>query len=178
LKHNFLLSGYFKKRGYEDSADLGANRIAELPQGTPQKTFTYAARQLFDGRDSAKMKDEKALKDAGAFLAQNQFGVAVVVVSSGMDGDAQKDLVLTEARAMVIRAYLVENFGFDDSQLKTLGMGKQAGTNPDADWGSIRILIFPTGTEIPPDAELPAAASAGIASGQPVPSSAELAPKQ
>jgi phospholipid/cholesterol/gamma-HCH transport system substrate-binding protein len=178
LKHNFLLSGYFKKRGYEDSADLGANRIAELPQGTPQKTFTYAARQLFDGRDSAKMKDEKALKDAGAFLAQNQFGVAVVVVSTGMDGDAQKDLVLTEARAMVIRAYLVENFGFDDSQLKTLGMGKQAGTNPDADWGSIRILIFPTGTEIPPDAELPAAASAGIASGQPVPSSAELAPKQ
>ena len=32
LKHNFLLSGYFKKRGYEDSAGLAANRIAELPQ--------------------------------------------------------------------------------------------------------------------------------------------------
>ena len=24
LKHNFLLSGYFKKRGYEDSEDLRA----------------------------------------------------------------------------------------------------------------------------------------------------------
>jgi hypothetical protein len=42
-----------------------------------------------------------------------------------MEGDTQKDLVLTEARAMVVREYLVENFGFDDSQLKTLGMGKQ-----------------------------------------------------
>src|SRR5208283_6150812 len=83
------------------------------------------------------------------FLANNQFGFAVVVVSAGLEGDAQKDLVLTEARAMVVREYLVENFGFDDSQLKTLGLGKQAGSSLDADWGSIQILIFPAGTEIP-----------------------------
>jgi phospholipid/cholesterol/gamma-HCH transport system substrate-binding protein len=156
LKHNFFLSGYFKKRGYEDSADLAANRVAELPQALPEKTFTYAAKQLFDGRDSAKMKDQKTLNDAGDFLAQTQFGVAVVVVSTGMDGDTQKDLVLTEARAMVIREYLVENFGFDDSQLKTLGQGKQAGANLDADWGSIQILIYPAGTEIPADKTAPA----------------------
>ncbi len=49
----------------------------------------------------------------------------MVVVSTGMEGDTRKDFVLTEARAMVVREYLVENFGFDDSQLKTLGMGKQ-----------------------------------------------------
>jgi hypothetical protein len=56
----------------------------------------------------------------------------VVVASAGMEGDTQKDLVLTEARAMVVREYLVENFGFDDSQLKTLGMGKQPDANSDA----------------------------------------------
>ena len=151
LKHNFFLSGYFKKRGYENSADLAANRIVGLPQGTPQKTFTYATKELFDNRDSAKMKNQKSLKAAGDFLAQSQFGVAVVVVSTGMDGDTQKDLVLTEARAMVIREYLVKNFGFDDGQLKTLGLGKQAGTSPNDDWGSIQILIFPAGTEIPAD---------------------------
>lgn len=159
LKHNFFLSGYFKKRGYEDSADLAANRIGGLPQATPQKTFTYAARQLFDDRDTAKMKDEKSLKGAGDYLAQTQFGVAVVVVSTGMDGDTQKDLVLSEARAMVIREYLVENFGFDDSQLKTLGQGKQAGANPDGDWGSIQILIYPAGTEIPAATPAPAVSS-------------------
>jgi phospholipid/cholesterol/gamma-HCH transport system substrate-binding protein len=151
LKHNFFLSGYFKKRGYEDSGDLAANRISGLPPGTPLKVFTYTPKELFDGRDSAKMKNQKSLKAAGDFLTQNPVGVAVVVVSAGMDGDAQKDLVLTEARAMVIREYLVENFGFDDSQLKTLGMGKQTGANLDADWGSIQILIFPAGTEVPTD---------------------------
>lgn len=39
-------------------------------------------------------------------------------------------------RAMVVREYLVENFGFDDSQLKILGMGKRMDTNSNVSWGS------------------------------------------
>jgi phospholipid/cholesterol/gamma-HCH transport system substrate-binding protein len=167
LKHNFFLSGYFKKRGYEDSGDLAANRIGSLPPGAPLKTFTYTAKQLFDTRDSAKLKDKKSLSAGGEFLAQNQFGFAVVVVSSGMEGDSKKEQVLTEARAMVVREYLVENFGFDDSQLKTLGMGKQTGANLDADWGSIQILIFPAGTEMPVD-KLPPASSLPVAESVPL----------
>jgi len=149
MKHNFFLSGYFKKRGYEDSSKLAANRIAALPRGLPEKTFTFEAKKLFDGRDSAKIKDRNSLKDAGDFLAQTQFGVAVIVVATGMQGDTQKGLILTEARAMVIREYLVENFGFDDGQLKTIGMGKQPGPDLDANWGSVQLLIYPTGTELP-----------------------------
>jgi phospholipid/cholesterol/gamma-HCH transport system substrate-binding protein len=156
LKHNFFLSGYFKKRGYEDSADLAANGIGELPQGTPLKTFSYTAKQLFDSSDSAKLKNQKTLGAAGEFLTQNRFGVAVIVVSASMEGDTHKDLLLTEARAMVVREYLVVNFGFDDSQLKTLGLGKQAATNL-GDWGSIQILIYPEGTEVP-TVKMPAAA--------------------
>jgi phospholipid/cholesterol/gamma-HCH transport system substrate-binding protein len=151
LKHNFLLRGYFSKRGYEDSANLGANKVGKLPLGTPMKAFNYKAKDLFDGRDSAKLKNQKSLNAAGEFMAQNQFGVAVVMVSMGLEGDTQKDLILTEARAMVVREYLAANFGFDDTLLRTLGMGKQTGANLDADWGSIQIIIFPTGTEIPAD---------------------------
>jgi outer membrane protein OmpA-like peptidoglycan-associated protein len=167
LKHNFLLSGYFKKRGYADSGDLIANGIGELPQGVPAKSFTYTGRQLFDSRDSAKLRNEKSLDAGGAFLAENRFGVAVVVVSTGMEGDTQKNLVLTQARAMVIREYLVEHFGFDDSQLKTLGMGKQTGSSLDPDWGSIQILIFPAGTLIPAVKEPAAAIPTVIASSRP-----------
>jgi phospholipid/cholesterol/gamma-HCH transport system substrate-binding protein len=177
LKHNFLLSGYFKKRGYNDSAELGANRISGLPTGAPAKTFSFTARQLFDGHDSAKLRDQKSLNAGGEFLAQNQFGFAVVVASTGMEGDTQKDMVLTEARAMVVRNYLVENFGFDDSQLKTLGMGKQTGSTPDADWGSIQILIYPTGTELPADRENPVAFPARMNLDRPVNASVVPTPK-
>ena len=135
LKHNFLLRGYFKSRGYEDSAELGKNEIEELPQGVPIKEFTYSSKQLFDKQGSAELKNQKSLHAGGEFLANNQFGFAVVVVSAGKEGDAQKELVLTEARAMVVREYLVESFGFDDSRLRTLGMGKQADTNSDVGLG-------------------------------------------
>ena len=162
LKHNFLLRGYFNKRGYEDFADLGANGIDGLPQGAPLKAFTFTAKQMFDGRDSAKLKNQKYLNTVGDFLAQNQFGVAIVVASTGIEGDTKKDLVLTEARAMVVRAYLAENFGFDNDLLKTLALGKQTGENLDADWGSIQILIFPSGTAMPPN-KLPPATGLPVA---------------
>ncbi len=155
LKHNVLLRGYFKSRGYEDPSELAKNEIERLPQGTPTKMFTYAAKELFDKHDSAKLKNKKSLNAGGEFLANNQFGFAVVVVSAGMEGDTQRDLVLTEARAMVVRDYLVENFGFDDSQLRTLGTGKQTEDNSTAGWGTVQIFIYPAGTEIPPDKVIP-----------------------
>jgi phospholipid/cholesterol/gamma-HCH transport system substrate-binding protein len=159
LKHNFLLKGYFKKRGYENSADIGADRIESLPVGMPLKTFSFTGKQLFDASDSAKLKNQKSLNSGGEFLAKNQFGIAVVVVSTGMEGDAQKDMVLTEARAMVVRDYLVENFGFDDSELKTLGLGKQTGPDLDSNWGSIQIVVFPQGTTIPGEKQTDASSS-------------------
>ena len=168
LKQNFLLRGYFKKRGYEDSAELAKNQIPSLPGAAPLKTFSYDPKSLFEKIDTAKLKNEGSLSAAGKFLAGNEFGVAVVVVSTGRTGDTEKDLVLTQARAAVIRAYLVGNFGFDDSQLKILGMGKQVTTaadsaapdgatapakasSPGFAWGEIQIVVYPPGTELPAD---------------------------
>ena len=74
-----------------------------------------------------------------------------MVVYAAMTGDTQKDLILTQARAAVIRAYLVGNFGFDDTQLKTLGMGKKPGANTDSGWGEVEIIVYPVGTGIPSD---------------------------
>ncbi|MGC2449082.1 MAG: MlaD family protein [Candidatus Sulfotelmatobacter sp.] len=177
MKHNFFLRGYFKSRGYEDSAELAKNEIERLPQGTPTKEFIYSAKELFDKQDSAKLKNQKSLTAGGQFLIDNQFGFAVVVVSAGMEGDTQKDLVLTEARAMVVREYLVEKFGFDDSQFKTLGMGKQAETNSDAGWGTVQILIYPAGTETPPNKQVQASFAPETTSAQPIQASAGATPK-
>jgi phospholipid/cholesterol/gamma-HCH transport system substrate-binding protein len=177
MKHNFFLRGYFKTRGYEDSAELAKYEIEKLPQGTPTKQFTYSAKQLFDKQDSAKLKNQKSLNAGGEFLANNQFGFAVVVVSTGMEGDTQKDLVLTEARAMVVREYLVEHFGFDDSELKTLGMGKQPGTDSDAGWGTVQIFVYPAGTEIPPNKQTQAGIASQVNSDRPVQASATTTPK-
>jgi len=155
LKHNFLLSGYFKKRGYEDAEDLEENEIGRLPSDAASKTFTYSPGQLFDNRDSVKLHNQKGLNDCGQFLATNQFGYAVIVVSAGMEGDTQKDMILTEVRAVAIRNYLVQHFAFDDSQVKTLGLGKQAAAPSGTGSGTIQILIFTVGSVAPSDKQGP-----------------------
>ena len=171
LKHNFLLSGYFKKRGYEDAEDLAENEIGGLPAGAAAKTFTYSPEQLFDNHDSVKLHNQKALNDGGEFLARNQFGYSVIVVSAGMEGDTQKDMILTEVRAMAVRDYLVQHFAFDDSQVKTLGLGKQAAAPAGTGTGTIQILIFPVGSVAPSDKQ----GSTGVAS-QPAVSSPRVDP--
>jgi phospholipid/cholesterol/gamma-HCH transport system substrate-binding protein len=153
LKHNFFVRGYFKNRGYEDSSELAKDQIATLPTAAPLKTFTIDAKQLFDKQASAKLKNQKVLTAAGDFLSENDFGAAVIVAYTSMEGDTAKDLVLTQGRALVVREYLVENFSFDDTRVKTLGVGKKSDVSPATGWGAVQIVIYPPGTEIPVDAQ-------------------------
>ncbi len=140
LKHNFLLRGFFKKRGYEDADELTKHQISSLPAGPPQKTFDYDGQAIFDKPDTAKLKDKKALADAGQYLQSSKFGLAVVVVSIGMKGETEKDRVLTQARASAVRDFLAQNFRLDDTRIRTIGLGKTDGTG---DAGKVEILVYP-----------------------------------
>jgi len=140
LKHNFLLRGFFKKRGYEDSSDLTKDAIERLPAKPLVQRFEYDARKLFDKPDTAKLKDQKPLNDAGKFLETNLFGLAVVAASTDMKGDSEEDRKLTQARAMVVRDYLVHNFKLDDTRVKTIGLGKSPGSSEP---GMVEILVYP-----------------------------------
>jgi phospholipid/cholesterol/gamma-HCH transport system substrate-binding protein len=137
-KHNFLMSHFFHKRGYEDSADLTKNAIAQLPSEPAMKRFSWNGPKIFEKEDTAKLKDAKALNDAGTFLQANPFGLAVVAGYADK-GDSAQEKILTEARAMVVRDYLVRNFKMDDSRVRTIGLGKSA----DAEGTGVAVLIYP-----------------------------------
>ncbi len=141
VKHNFLLSRFFHKRGYEDSADLTKHQIAQLPAGQPAKRFSLDASKIFDKSDTAKIKDTKSLTEAGSYLQGNPFGLAVVAAYSDMKGDTSEEKILTEARAMVVRDYLVKNFKMDDTKVRTIGLGK----SPKETAAGISVLIYSAG---------------------------------
>ena len=89
--------------------------------------------------DSAKLKNQKTLSEAGKFLEGAPFRLAVVAAYTGMKGDTDKARQLTDARATVVRDYLVQNFRLDDTRIKTLGLGKSR-----SDEGSgVEIVIYP-----------------------------------
>jgi outer membrane protein OmpA-like peptidoglycan-associated protein len=139
LQHNFLLRGYFEKRGYNDTGELKRNAIGRLPAEQPAKEFDYDPQEIFDKSGNAKLKGKKRLDEAGTYLQENKFGLAVVA-SSEATGDVHQARTLTEARAKVVRDYLVQNFRLDDTRIKTIGLGK----NKDASASdTLAILIYP-----------------------------------
>jgi len=123
LKTNILFRGYFKDRGYQDAGDLTRWAIARLPEAPPVRTFSLAARDLFEA-GGARFKGKRSLDPVGADLEQHPFGLVVVQAFSGPKGNQDENLQLTQAQAMVVRSYLVDRFELDDTKLKTLGMGE------------------------------------------------------
>jgi outer membrane protein OmpA-like peptidoglycan-associated protein len=138
LKQNFLLRGFFQRRGYEDASELKSNKISQLPSKRINKEFVYEAKDIFEKSDNAELRNQKAIDEAGKFLEQNKFSLAVVAASDEI-GDTDKDRVLTQARAKVVRDYLVENFKFDDTRVRIIGLGKSL---KDGDASKVEILIY------------------------------------
>jgi len=140
LQSNFLLRGFFQKRGYKETSELKENAISRLPAEKPVKEFEYDTREIFDKADNAKLKNKKSLDQAGKYLEENPFGLAVISDAEAK-GDTAKDRVLSEARAKVIRDYLTANFRVDDKRIKTMGLGK----SQEGEEGSrVEILVYST----------------------------------
>jgi len=150
LQNNFFLRGFFEKRGYSDTAELKEHAIARVPARKPSKEFDFDAKKVFDKPDSAKLKDKRALDEAGQFLEENPFGLAVIA-SSEAKGDTEKLRALTAARAKVVRDYLTENFKVDDKRIKIIGLGK------DKTSETSRLTIF----VYPPTGRAPASSPSG-----------------
>jgi phospholipid/cholesterol/gamma-HCH transport system substrate-binding protein len=147
LKQNWLFRGFFKNRGYQDVTELTKHTIPEIPGQPPSQVFTFDAKNLFNKSNTAKLRNEKSLNRVGEFLETNPFGLVVVTAFQGLAGDSEEDLVLSQARAMVVRQYLVEKFKLDDTRIKTKGFGKgQPGQEGKAD--RIQVLIYSPGVRM------------------------------
>ena len=118
---------------------MTTHAIARLPGRAPVKQFTFDGKDIFSNLDSAKLKNQKALNQVGAFLESNPFGLVVVEANTGKKGAKEDNLKVSEARAMVVRQYLAKNFKVDDSRIKTMGTGESQAAND----GRVMIVVYP-----------------------------------
>jgi outer membrane protein OmpA-like peptidoglycan-associated protein len=141
LKHNWFFRGFFHSRGYFDSSEISRHEILHLPRSEPSMRFVYDGKEIFAKLDSAKLKHEKMLDDAGRYLQAHSFRMAVVVAYNNKEGDADQLKLLTRARAMIVRDYLVKNFSMQDARFKTMGLGENGPHDTDK-YGKVEILIY------------------------------------
>jgi len=147
LKQNFLFRGYFKDRGYLDATELTKWELETIPAAQPMRKFVLASDDLFEKPATVKLKDKQRLNEVGAYLEKNPFSLVLVQAFTGLAGDHDENLVLTQAQAMVVRNYLADKFEFDDSKLKTKGMGEVPATTPgQTHWIEISVYAPEGGT--------------------------------
>ena len=86
---------------------------------------------------------EDHLDPIGQYLQSHPFALAIVVAYTDMRGDSGQDLKLSEARAYVLRKYIVDHFKLQDTLIRTKGLGKQesVGTRPEDD---MEVLVYAT----------------------------------
>jgi hypothetical protein len=67
-----------------------------------------------------------------------------VVISTAMKANSEEDRVLNQARALVVRQYLVEKFKLNNAQLKTKSV-EEGGQNPAQTTERVDVVVYPAG---------------------------------
>jgi phospholipid/cholesterol/gamma-HCH transport system substrate-binding protein len=158
LKHNFLLRGYFKGRGYFDLADLSpaAYRLGALTKGSNrQLTRVWLRSDLLFALEPDPLGDER-LTDAGKagvdtaiapFLEHVASGI-IIVEGYAQEGPLDARYLQSRARAAAVRDYLIGRFQLDPQASGAMALGAESAGSPGgAPWDGVALaVILPKGT--------------------------------
>lgn len=150
LKRNFLVRGFFERRGYFDLQDVTVAQYREgALKGRDRRVLRIwlASGVLFE-RDAAGAEQLSAGGMARLDSAMSQFvryaqGNPFVVegYAQAPTGDAR--YLISRARAEIVREYLMGRFGLDPVSVTTMPMGDEAEDSPAGDhWDGIGLAVF------------------------------------
>lgn len=152
LKHNFLVRGFFNRRGYFNLEDIGVDeyRRGALESNDRRVLRVWvSAEVLFERTDTG----EERLTDAGrqrldsAMAPFLGYPPNTPLVIEGYAGGPTTDsqFVLSRSRALQVRDYLVSKFGLDAGHVATMPMGADAPESPaNGRWEGVALALFPT----------------------------------
>jgi phospholipid/cholesterol/gamma-HCH transport system substrate-binding protein len=157
LKHNFLLRGFFNRRGYFDLDDISP---AAYRQGALTKDGRHLARVwlpsdvLFEpepdrGDDERLTAAGKARLDS-AFAPSLEHAASGVVIVEGyaQHGPPETRFLRSRARASLVRDYLLVKFFLDPQTTGAIPLGADSPGSPGrTPWDGVAIaVILPKGT--------------------------------
>ncbi len=153
LKHNFLLRGFFKSRGYFSlagisPADYLKGRLTE--NGDRRKIRVWLREEvLFEPVPGHP--DQERLSDAGrarldaaiapflTYLADTP----LVVEGYSQAGARAERYLRSRSRAGLVRDYLLERFALDPQNVGDMPLGEQSvGTPGDRPWDGVALAVF------------------------------------
>jgi len=149
LKHNFLLRGFFRHRGYYNLAHLSADAYRKDTFFTnPQNTRAWLpADQILErdsnGTEQLTLRGKNLLDSAVASHGDSIVESPIVIEGYWNDANAPEQLGRSRSRAILVRHYLQYHFQLDASHLGVVAMRSLPPTGLDhATWDGVCIVIL------------------------------------
>ncbi len=162
LKHNFLLRGFFKDRGYFDLAQVSPAdyRRGALTKGSDRRVVRVWLRSdvLFEPaperpEDERLTGSGKAQIDLaiGPFLEHVASGIAVVE-GFAQQGTRDEQYLRSRVRSSIVRDYLIAKFRLDPQATGAIPLSADSPGSPgNSPWDGVALaVIVPKGTLSPP----------------------------
>ena len=150
LKHNFLLRGYFKKRGYFDLEDLSPveYRKGLLENGKRKALRIWlAAPVLFerqpDGTEVLSDGGKARLDSAIATYLRYVPSYPIVIEGYTTEGVTQERFRVARQRARMAREYLLGRYDLPPDATGAIALGDKADGSPNGStWDGVAIALF------------------------------------
>ena len=154
LKHNFLLRGFFKDRGFFNLAEIspGAYRQGALTRSgllTRSARVWLTAAELFEpAPDEAAAErltaDGRTRLDAamGGYLDRSTAAV-LMVEGYAPQGTKDQQYLRARARASLVRDYLLARFSLTPQSTGVMPLGRESAGSPSGQvWDGVALAIF------------------------------------
>jgi phospholipid/cholesterol/gamma-HCH transport system substrate-binding protein len=152
LKHNFLLRGFFNRRGYFDLADISPAeyRKGALTKGNRRPVRIWLRdKVLFDQAAPSVAVERlsatgKARLDSAVAPFLDKLADGVLMVEGFSQPGTQDEQYLTSrTKAALVRNYLIGKFHLDPQATGIMPLGAGSSGSPDGDrWDGIAVTIF------------------------------------
>ena len=154
LKHNFLLRGFFKDRGFFNLAEISpaAYRQGALTRGgllrSASRVWLRTAELLEPAPDDPATErltaDGKARLDAsiGSYLDRSTGGV-LMIEGYAQRGSKDAQYLRSRVRASLVRDYLIAKFGLTPQTTGVMPLGRDSAGSPGGEaWEGVALAIF------------------------------------
>ena len=152
LKHNFLLRGFFRKRGYYSLSGISPDEYRRTPAFTNRanRRVWLSGSELFEtGRNGEEKLSEKGKAMLDSSLTDNgDFAVADPIIIEGYwNGELPADqLGLSRSRAVLVREYLQVRFRLNQKDLGIVALRNSTPTgSKHSKWDGVCIVVLKKG---------------------------------
>lgn len=147
LKHQFLLKGFFKHRGYYNLNDIPVNeyRQNQVFNGIGSR-YWIEANDLFetDGAGNEVLSDQGRLRiDAAVSQMKEMYGAPIVVEGYSKGDPAAQQLFDSRRRAITVRSYLELHYRVPPKNIGIVGLKDSPPINSQKNtWDGVCLVVF------------------------------------